>query len=263
MGFKHLKAAAAICGVALFVSGCQSTRNIGSADAEEVAAYSGNNYAENYAVQAGLIGAAGGAIAGCVVGQLLFDDCGSGALLGGGLGAVGGAFYGASVGTETEGIAEQQVTEEEALAAADRELQSAQAAEHAAARVVGEQQAKLNQLREQAYLNSEKYDEYESAIEDAKGFQAYLGGSVNRVQDAIDEVDNRIELVSRSDPDEARKLLAKRADLHRTKNNLDRQLATLITTIENHDQNTGLPRPTSGDAAASNPTPKTEAPRVG
>ena len=49
--------------VALSVlTACQSSpsRNIETADGKQVAEYSGNNYAEEYAVQGGLIGAAGG-----------------------------------------------------------------------------------------------------------------------------------------------------------------------------------------------------------
>ncbi|SMF66128.1 hypothetical protein SAMN06265365_12611 [Tistlia consotensis] len=239
------KRAAAACVVAAVVSACQpapggsssaTEANIDSADARQVATYSGKQYAKDYAVQGGLVGAAAGAGIGCLMGKLLFNNCAVGAAIGGLGGAAAGGAYGYSVGRETENIASRQVTEQAALAAADRELADAKAVETAAARVVREQTAKLDRLRAQAKTNVAKRGEYKQAIDEAKGFQAYLGGSVKRVSDSIEDIDKRIDLARQTDPNEAAKLSQKRAALEQTREGLSQRLDVLVATIGAHEQ---------------------------
>jgi hypothetical protein len=108
------------------LTACQSApqRTVETADGKQVAAYSGPEYAEDYAVQGGLIGAAGGAAIGCQIGELLSDgDRAKYAVIFGGVGAAGGAAYGYDLGRDTEEMASRQVSAEQALASADSELE--------------------------------------------------------------------------------------------------------------------------------------------
>jgi hypothetical protein len=220
------------------LAACQSSpsRNIETADGQEVAEYSGNDYAEEYAVQGGLIGAAGGAALGCLLGEVIASgECGKYALIFGGVGAAGGAAYGYEVGRDTEEMASQQVSAEQALAQADSELEKARRTQQAAANVVSNERVKLDNLQAQAATSEASRQAYEDEIEAAKGFQLYLGGSIERVNDSIADIDQRIAMTSQTDPAQASELSKKRQELEQVRDGLNRQLDILVATIETHE----------------------------
>ena len=237
---RHVKlAVTVVLGIVLAtLTACQSApqRTVETADGKQVAQYSGPEYAEDYAVQGGLIGAAGGAAIGCLIGEMISDgDCAKYALIFGGVGAAGGAAYGYDLGRETEVMASRQISAEESLASANSELEKARAAERAATNVVRDQKVKLETLRTQSNSSSAAKAEYEDAIEAAKGFQLYLGGSIERVSDSIEDIQQRIAMTAQTDPQEAAELGKKQKELEQVRDNLRNQLNTLIATIETHE----------------------------
>jgi hypothetical protein len=132
-------------------------------------------------------------------------------------------------------MASRQVSAEQALASADSELEKAQAAERAAANVVRDQKIKLETLRSQSHTSATAKAEYEDAIEAAKGFQLYLGGSIERVNDSIADVQQRIALSAQTDPQEAAELSKKQKELELVRDKLRRELDTLVATIGTHE----------------------------
>jgi len=197
----------------------------------ELAGYAGEDYVNQYAVQAGLAGAAGGALVGCVLFEVLGNDCATGAIAGGALGGLGGAVWGAEQGRETERLAERQLTAEQALAIAESELESAQESNEAASAVVSQQQVRLAVLRSDLASGRAGQTEAEEALKEARRAQALIGGSSAKLADSLQDVKDRIAREKKQGEDPS-KLEETYRDMQRAETELNSQLATLQGEIE-------------------------------
>lgn len=233
---KRLKTGAIVVMAAATLSACVTTgprptqANM-SADERQLASYAGEDYVEKYALQAGLAGAAGGAIAGCIIATVAGANCEQGALIGGGIGGLAGTLYGVDAGRQTAQLAEQQLGEEQALAVAAQELEDARASNRAAQAVVLEQGRRLTSLRERMEAGAASREQYDAALEEAKQAEMLIGGSRDKLRDSLGDIEGRIA-AERDRGGDTAKLKATLESLKAEADSLDRQLAVLTSDRE-------------------------------
>ncbi|GEO81726.1 glycine zipper domain-containing protein [Pararhodospirillum oryzae] len=216
-------------------SGATTTAATLTSNERQLATYAGEDYVQKYAVQAGLVGAVGGAGLGCLIGHLAFGDCGVGAAIGAGVGGLAGAAVGASMGRETEQLAQQQLSAEQALVVARDESKAAEASNRAARALVAEQTSTLRSMRQNLQRGKVTRQAYAAAIEDAKQAEKLIGGSRDKMRDSIVDIQNRIRMErenGRSTGDLERTL----KDLRQQEASLDKQLAMLTKERETSER---------------------------
>ncbi len=223
---------------ALALGACASSppKVNGSADAQTVADYSGPDYAEDYALQAGLGGLLIGAGAGCAIGEIFFDSCITGAAIGGVVGGASGAVFGWVQGQITEDYAIEAANAEEALSKAGIELSEARKARKAATNEVSARQTELRQLSERYKAGLVDREQYQNRVNQAKAMQAYIGGSTKRLEDVIESVDEHIDEEQDRNPTAVAALEGRKRELETELTQLNQQLSVLVSEVDTAEE---------------------------